>query len=423
MRKQLKTIALSLSLLLVGCSNRVDTNVISISILNSKPEIQNRLEDAAKEFSKVHPDIKVKIVGYSSLQGVPEKMSSMINQGTTPTLMIVDPLYIQNIKDDLVALDQEDWVKDMQVTTGAASLNSQGQLIAFPFAVEGMGFIYNEQVMQEAGIDISKLSTRDDLAAAFAKVEALNKKALVISNEDWSLANHFLTTAFTLHSENNAETMQYVEDLRAGKVDLHADKKINGLLDTFDLMKEYNYYKENPLTPTAEKCAELLATGEVGFWYMGNWAFENLNKYAEDTTQFGFIPVPISNEKTDYGYDSIMGVIKYLVIDKKHNSIVQQEAAKEFLNWLAYDEVANNFIINQEGIIPGILTNDVTYTNSLSQSIQNYLEQGKVIEQIMAYIPEHNIGIVGNLMRLYLDNSIDRKTLLDGIAAEWQKQY
>lgn len=46
-----------------------------------------------------------------------------------------------------------------------------------------------------------------------------------------------------------------------------------------------------------------------------------------------------------------------------------------------------------------------------------------IFEQIMAYIPEHNTNIVSNLMHHYLDNSIDHKTLLDGIAAEWQKQY
>lgn len=73
MKKHLKAIALSLSLLLVGCSSRVNTNVISISILNSKPEIQSKLEDAAKSFSSVHSDIKVKIVEYSPLQDVSEK--------------------------------------------------------------------------------------------------------------------------------------------------------------------------------------------------------------------------------------------------------------------------------------------------------------------------------------------------------------
>ena len=420
MRKQLQALALSLSLLLVGCSERVDINVINISILNSKPEIQKKLEVAAKSFSTTHPDINVKVVEYSSLQGVPEKISSMINQQTTPTLMIVDPLYIQHMKDDLVVLDQEDWIADMQVHMGTASLNSQNQLIAFPFAVEGMGFIYNAQVMQEAGIDVSKISTRDDLAAAFMKVEALNKKAIVISNEAWSLANHFLTTAFTLHSKDNNETMQYIEDLRAGKVDLYTEPKLNGLLDTFDLMKEHNYYKETPFIPTIEKCAELLATGEVGFWYMGNWALDDLTKYADANTEFGFIPVPISNNPSEYGHDSIMGVIKYLVIDKNHNSPAQQ--AKEFVNWLAYHEAGKDFVVNKTGMIPGIIKDNDTYTESLSQSIQGYLEQGKVIEQVMAYVPEHNIGIVGNLMRQYLNNSIDRKTLIAGIIDTWKIQ-
>ncbi|WP_054743978.1 hypothetical protein [Cellulosilyticum ruminicola] len=104
-----------------------------------------------------------------------------------------------------------------------------------------------------------------------------------------------------------------------------------------DLIKAHSYYKENPFTPTTEKCAELLATGEVGFWYMGNWASENLNKYA--------------------------------VIDKKYNSVGEQAPAKDFLNWLAYNQTATDFIINEAGLITGVLATDVQYTNSLSQSI------------------------------------------------------
>ncbi|WP_278287260.1 hypothetical protein [Cellulosilyticum ruminicola] len=40
----------------------------------------------------------------------------------------------------------------------------------------------------------------------------------------------------------------------------------------------------------------------------------------------------------------------------------------------------------------------------------------------MAYLPDNNIATIGTLMRQYLDNSIDRKTLLDGIANAW-KEY
>lgn len=422
MRKGTKILGVLLALsMLTGCGKRRDINIVNISVLNSKPEIQKNIELAAQEFSEQYPEIRVKVVQYSRSQEVKDKMGSMRNQGTTPTMMIVDPLYIQGIKEELVPLGEEKWNEDMQVTMGEASVNQAGELIAFPFALECMGFIYNEEVMKEAGIDVTQIRTREKLEEAFKKVEATGRDAVVISNEDWSLANHFLTTAFTVQSQDGEEVLRYIEALREGKVDLKTDAKINGLLDTFDLMKAHNAFKENPLLPTFEKCAEVLANKEAGFWYMGNWASSNLNQFTKSGEKFGFIPVPVSNDASDFANQNIMGTIKYLVIDQNNNSPEQQEAAKRFLDWLVYEEAGKHFMVNEAGLIPGAISGEVNYEDSLAQSIQAYQEKGEVLEQVMAYLPNDNIASTGALMRQYLDGKIDRGALLDGVERAWKK--
>ena len=420
MKKKILGLLLILGML-TGCTSKTNTNIVNISVLNSKPEIQKSLEQAAEKFTHENPKIRVKVVQHSNLLAVEDKIASMNNQETTPTMMIVDASFIQDFKDNLVPLHEEKWNEVMNVTMGQASTNKEGQLIAFPFALEGIGFIYNEEVMKEAGVDVSQIHTRDQLEEAFKKVEQIGKAGVVVSNEDWSLANHFFTTALTVQSEEGSKVAQYAEALRQKKVDLKADARVNGLLDTFDLMKAYNLYKADPLAPTAEICAEALATEQAGFWYMGNWAIGNLNKFGTSSEKYGFIPVPVSNDASDFANQNIMGTIKYLVINQQHNSVEQQEAAKYFLEWLVYAESGKDFMIGQANLIPGAVDGEVTYEDSLAQSIQTYQAEGKVMEHAMIYLPDNNPVNVGGLLRQYLVDEIDRETLLENIAAFWAK--
>ncbi len=411
-------VAATIGSTLVGCTSE-NESVVSISIFNTKPEIHTSLEEASRAFTKVNPDINVKVLEYSRYQEVKDKIASRKSNDNTPTIMIVDSLHIQDMKDEFVTLSEESWVKHLNVEMGAAARNSEGELVVFPFAVEGMGFIYNKKVIKECGIDVDTIHTRDALEEAFKKVESSGRDALVITNDNWSLANHFFTTAYSVKSSDNQEKVKFIQDLTAGKIDLTSDKTINGLLDTLDVMKLYNMYKEEPLTNSNERCAEALGRGEVGFWYMGDWAIQDILKSDLEKGQYGFIPVPISNNENDYGNNEITAAIKYLVVDRVNNSVEQQEAAKRFIEWLVYEEEGNDFMINKAKVIPGVMANEVEYTNSLSKSVYTYQENNQVIEQMMAYLPHETISEVGDILRAYLDDQIDRATFLSELKAFW----
>lgn len=412
--------AATLGTVLTGCMAETKTeSIVSISIFNTKPEIHTDIEKASKAFTQANPDINVKVLGYSRYQEVKDKIASRKNSENTPTIMIVDSLHIQDIKDEFVTFSEESWMEHLNIELGDIARNSQGELVVFPFAVEGMGLIYNKKVMEECGIDVGAIHTRDALETAFKKVEASGRSAVVITNGDWSLANHFFTTAYSVKSPDSKERVKFIEDLTAGKVDLKADQTINGLLDTLDLMKSYNMYKEAPLTNSNNRCAEVMGRGEVGFWYMGNWAIQDILKSDVNKGEYGFIPVPISNNAGDYGNNEITAAIKYLVVDKANNSEEQQEAAKRFIDWLVYEEEGNDFMVNKAELIPGVIANEATYNNSLSDSIKDYQENKKVIEQMMAYLPHETVSEVGDILRAYLDNQMDRATFLDKLKTFW----
>ena len=60
-----------------------------------------------------------------------------------------------------------------------------------------------------------------------------------ILKPDWSLAAHYLQQVY----EEREDPEAFVQDLYAGKADLMKDEKFNALMDTFDVLKEYNMFK------------------------------------------------------------------------------------------------------------------------------------------------------------------------------------
>lgn len=65
----------------------------------------------------------------------------------------------------------------------------------------------------------------------------------------------------------------YLDKLKAGEVDVASDERFNELMNTFDLFREYNYYKNDPLSADYEVDPSLIVEGEVAFWFNGNWAW------------------------------------------------------------------------------------------------------------------------------------------------------
>lgn len=410
---------LSISML-SGCSKSQDNGVVNISILCSKPEITSYLENAISEFSKENEDINIKIVKYNTSNSYYNKLIDMYEMGNAPTITMLSSAHIKDISDRFVDLSSEKWVKDIIVDMPNMTKNDDGKLVAFPFSTEGAGFIYNKKVINEAGIDINSINTIESLEEAFKKIESIGKKGLIITNEEWSLGEHFLSTAYSIDSNKYDNKEEYIESLKNGNISIKDNASINALIDTFDVMKKYNMYSEGPLIPSYNKCAEVMADGKVGFWYMGNWVSQMLLAENSIGDEFGFIPVPVSNDSSAYGNDKIvLGVTNYFAIDKENNSKEQQEAAKRFLNWLVYNKKGNDFMIKDAGVIPAFKCMDTVEGDPLVNEIVKYRDNKKTMEFMNSYLPGNASEVVGKGLKSYLNNEINREQLLEIIQNFW----
>jgi len=423
----LTTVVLAVSLL-AGCGSKAGDSTgskdssgksIKISILNTKGEIATQLEDATKAFTKENPNITVDIVQAAGGESPFQKASSMYAAGNAPSLLMLDPNDMPKFADKFLDLSSEKWVKDAtEGTLDAGKID--GKVKGFPLAIEGYGLIYNKAVLDKASVDPASIKTTKDLEAAFQKIQAAGTTPMVLSPEDWSLGAHFLPISYMDQSKDAGAAEKFTKDLKAGKVDLNSNAVFNGVMSTFDVLKANNIDKAAPLAGKYDKAPEYLGTGKAAFWFMGNWAWPQIKEFDESKGQYGFIPVPVSNNAADYGNSQIYaGSSKFIGVDSKNNNADQQAAAKKFLEWMVYNDAGQDFLVNKASLIPAFSNIKLEIADPLGKSIKQYMEAKKVIAP-MTTLPGDHWAQVGGSMQKYLDGKSDRAALATDIQNYWK---
>ena len=153
---------------------------------------------------------------------------------------------------------------------------------------------------------------------------------------------HFLAEVYEQQEDPDA----FIAGIKDGSIKLADDPKFNALMDTFDVLKAYNYAKEGAISAEREITEQKLAEGEIAFMFGGNWDWSVINEY-DYSENMGMMPVP-NNSGDGTNEKLVGGGSKYFFIDSSENtSPEQQQAAKDFLNWLVYDEEGQDFIVNK----------------------------------------------------------------------------
>ena len=305
--------------------------------------------------------------------------------------------------------------------------NIKGKQVGIPVTAEAFGLLYNKAVLDEAGVDPAAIKTRDDLKAAFDAVEATGRSAIHFSGLWWSLGAHLTNIYHTTVSSDREARFQVFDGLADGTYDLTADAQWNNWLDAFDLMKEYDINGGKSIADDEYDSAVLdLAEGNVGFWFMGNWAEPNLLQTTPDGS-FGVMPLPISNEAGAYGNDSIsVGVPFYFIIDEEQSTEAERAGAIDFLTWLITTPEGQMHYagpIDQDNMsfIPvysGFTVSPATY---MANEIATYIAAGKTLEWMNSYYPaEPGQLAYGASGQKYITGKIDRAGFAASYQADWK---
>ena len=392
-KRMKKTIALLLALVMVfalaACGSKDNASGSAggdaaapsgegLTIFNSKMEIQSQMEEMAERYSE-EKGIPVEV--YYSSDTVAAHMSTRYASNEPYALAMVDAKDIYSLgPEHAVDLSGEQWVGD---TTQAVSVD--GKVLGFPVCVEARGLLYNGDAIKEAtgkDFDPSSIKTTDDLKALLEAIAAGGMELPVgLQKEDWSLGAHYFAEIYEMQQDPDA----FIAGIKDGSVKLADDPVFNAMMDT-----------------------------DLCFKFGGNWDWSNMVE-TDYTENLGMMAVP--SALGDYNEMLVGGGSKYFFVD---NSVSeeQQQMAKDFLNWLVYDEEGQDFLVNECALVPAFSNITLPVSDPLGASVKEFADAGKLVGNYN-YLPDDHYAKIGASFQKYLAGQVDRAGFADEVTAYW----
>lgn len=278
-------------------------------------------------------------------------MKTRMASGDMPDLFMTHGWSIARYKEYLADLTSEEWYGKISESILPIISDNDGKIYVLPVTQGVSAIIYNQTVMDVAGIIPEEIRTFDDLMEACKKIRASGIAPFHIGGKDsWAFANIYNVMAPAYYT---SEGCAYPggDELRNGTFDWDANGK--WLLNDLAYMVSNDYFNSDFITADESASFEAIGTSKCGF-YCGSvgWAIRVKNQFPD--AKVGFIPIPATTEegKSEFmvGEGECFGIWK----DSEHLS-----EAKQLLSYMAESENATA-IMEIYGDMPALTDIDVS---------------------------------------------------------------
>ena len=382
-----------------------------ITIFNSKQEVQDQMQEMAKRYTA---ETGVNVTVYYSNDTVSAHLATRYASNNPYTLSMVDAKDIYSLAEEhALDLSDQQWVNDT-----LHAIRVGGKVFGFPVCVEARGIIYNADAIEKI---IGKPFVPSDYATLDSFKELIKQlktggmeSPTGVMKEDWSLAAHYLAQIYEEREDPDA----FVRALSEGTTKLIDDPKFNSLMDSFDVLMNNSYSKASAISAEREVTERKLAEGEIAFLFGGNWDWSMIKDF-DHSDHMGIMPIP---QNTDDGTNTklVGGGSKYFFIDSSDNTTPQQkQQAKDFLNWLVYNQDGQSFIVNDCALVPAFSNITLEVSDPLGASVKSYVDADAMVPNYN-YLPDDHYAILGAQFQKYLAGKADRKEFAKQVQTYWK---
>lgn len=316
-----------------------------------------QLKTLSTDYEKSHSDVTIKLAPAGT--NYKNQLSVMLAARNFPDIFMTTGWSKLRYAQFLVPLQNESWAKYLSPQLKQAMEDKKGRLWAMPTNVDVSGLMYNETVLQKAGVDPSSIRTWDDFTAAARKTAELDGVSpIYVGGKDMAAAvmDRTVNGAYDDAELRKMKSGTFVAKPYEQALDLLAGWKSDGLLNP-----DYS-------SATSDTMAKAFAADQAAFELGPSTVASNAASYNPDV-KLGFIPAPAINGSEPYvvaGERTAFGVTK---------ASPHQTEAKAFLAYLAQPE--NETAMAAASACPVGLTNATTKTGPLSASYEKWVSGGK----------------------------------------------
>lgn len=418
---------------LSACGDSADDDGASVYFLNFKPEQDAAYQQIAKDYTE-ETGVPVKVVTAASGK-YEQTLRTEVSKSDAPTLFQMNgPTGFDTWRD---------YTSDLSDTEVAKQLNDDvtplteddGSVRGVPFAVEGFGILYNEEILDKyfalpgaavTSIDqvknfesLKKLAEDMQAKRGELGIDGTFASTSLASGEDWRWQTHLANGP--MHYE-----FEEVGDPNTADVEFKYNEEFKNLFDLY----LHNSTVQPSLAPSkavSDSMAEF-ALGKAAMVQNGNWAWSQIadvngNVVKEDKIKFlpMYMGLP-DEEKTGIN----VGTENYFAVNSKASE-EDQQASKDFLDWLFTSEKGKQHVIDDLGFIAPFKNygeNDVP-ADPLAKQVQAAIADDAVstIPWDFQYFPSQQFkDLFGGNLAQYAAGNMDWADVVKSFQEDWKAE-
>lgn len=384
----------------------------TVKIFQFKTEIVEGLNELKVEFEKEYPNIKLDIQTVGGGADYAAALKTKFASGDAPDIFSNGGFAELDMwQDKIEDLSDQPWVQDL-VPLAAEPMTKDGKVYGMPMNLEGIGYIYNKDLFEKAGITETP-KTIAELEDAAKKLQAIDVTPFGNAYQEWwLLGNQGISVAFA--RQDNVD--EFIKGLNEGTATIAGNEHFKNWSDLLKLTVQYG--QKNPLTTDANTHLAMFASGEVAMMQEGNWAQTLVDNITPDMN-IGMFPMPIDNdaEKND---KLTVGIPANLVVNKESAS---KEEAKTFLNWLVTSDLGKEYISKQWKFIPALTTIPATSEDigMLGADVKKYVDENKVYGLQSSKFPDGVTQEFASVIQQLIADKVDVEGWMSNMQAAWDK--
>jgi len=406
-----KLFALALALTTIAVLAACGGEEAPLIIYQNKVEIDDVLKEYAAAWGEANGvEVEVRTCGGDTC-GYADNLVAEFNASQQPDIFVFEGLgQFLTYQSKIMPLDGEEWLDE----TGVEFM-FEGETYGFPINLEGWGLGYNVEILEEAGVDPSTLTSLAAYEAAFETIEA-QKADLGLDGVVSMAAGSGLTWVTGLHNFNGylssgleTSDRSVTEDLLNGIADMD---RLEALADWVELLFDYSV-PDVLLEGSYDQQVNAFKLGRAAFIHQGNWIDPNLNADGGLDFEVGYAPHASGLGTVD---SIFVGAPSYYGINPDGDST---ENAKKFLNDMVFTEEGQDYMLNKANFVPAFNTVTDSPTSPLSAQVYEYAQSGKISAWWQNDMPPgFGMEQLGPIYTLFADGTYTKEEFIEALADE-----
>lgn len=308
-----------------------------ITVLTQRTDIVDTVfVEYAKRFNEKYPKVKVEFEALADYEGQVKIRLNTKDYGDV--LLIPAQIPVSDYPHFFEPLGTVEELEDKYLFVTEKQL--EGKVYGISICGNANGFVYNKKVFAEAGVT-EVPSSPEEFIEAMKKIKEKGDAIPYYTNYacGWALDQWEGNRTSVAGDPDFVFKMAYTDaPFAPGKPHYIIYKLL------YDLVKE-GLVEQDPMTTDWESSKVMLAEGKIGAMALGSWAVSQIQDFAADPDDIGYMPFPYTNADGKV-YASSAGDYKLAI--NIHSPY--KEAARAWLYWFIEE---SNYALD-EGSIPPV---------------------------------------------------------------------